>query len=222
MAATTWQFVEFTLRMAGLAMLLILVPGTLTAWLLARFEWRGKALVETFVSLPLVMPPVVTGLLLLQLFGRNGPLGSLLLEWLGIEVAFTWRAVVMALGVMSFPLLVRSVRSSIEATDPVYEQMARSLGAGRWRVFCTVTLPLARRGILAGMLLSFARALGDFGATVMVAGSIPGSTMTLSIGIYQMIQLGQDQQAWWLAACSASIAFAAVFAAEMCKPRQRS
>jgi len=174
----------------------------------------GKSLVETLVPLPLVLPPVVTGLLLLKLFGRRGPIGHWLYAHFALDVAFTWRAVALALAVMSFPLLVRVARSAIEEVNPSLEQMARTLGAGEWRVFFTITLPLARRGVLAGTLLAFARALGEFGATIMVAGNIPGVTTTLSTNIYQLVQLGEDQHAWMLAAVSLALAFGALWMSE--------
>ena len=168
-------------------------------------------MVETFVTLPLVLPPVVTGLLLLQLFGRRGPVGSWLHTTFGFEVVFTWRAVALALAVMSLPLFVRTVRTAFEEVDVKYEQLARTLGAGEWRVFFTITLPLARRGVLAGMLLAFARALGEFGATIMVAGNIPGRTTTLPVAIYQAVENGDDAHAWTLAGVAILIAFLAVF-----------
>ncbi len=214
MRAEEWQFISFTLRMAVAATLVILPPGLGLAWLLARRQWRGKALVETLVSLPLVLPPVVTGLALLKLFGRRGPLGHWLYDSLGVEVVFTWKAVMLALGVMALPLLVRAARTAFEEVDPLYEQLARTLGADEWRVFFTITLPLARRGVLAGALLAFARALGEFGATIMVAGNIPGQTTTLSVAIYQHVQLGQEDHAWALAAVAAGLAFLAVWASE--------
>lgn len=214
MLAEEWQFISFTLRMAVAATLVILPPGLGLAWLLARRQWRGKALVETLVSLPLVLPPVVTGLALLKLFGRRGPVGHWLYDSLGVEVVFTWKAVMLALGVMALPLLVRAARTAFEEVDPLYEQLARTLGAGEWRVFFTITLPLARRGVLAGALLAFARALGEFGATIMVAGNIPGQTTTLSVAIYQYVQLGQEDRAWALAAVAAGLAFLAVWASE--------
>ena len=135
-------------------------------------RWPGKAVVETLVTLPLVLPPVVTGLALLKLFGRRGPLGRWIHELFGIDVIFTWRAVVIALGVMALPLLVRAARAAFEEVDQRFEQIARTLGASEWRIFFTISLPLARRGVLGGTLLAFARALGEFGATIMVAGNI--------------------------------------------------
>jgi molybdate transport system permease protein len=214
MSGEDWQIVAFTVRTAGLATLLILPPGLLLAWALARFRWPGKSLVETVVALPLVMPPVATGLILLKLLGRRGPVGRLLHESLGIDVVFTWRAVVLAMAVMSFPLLVRSARVAFEGVPRRLEQIARTLGAREVRVFFTVTLPLALRGILGGSLLAFARALGEFGATILVAGSIPGRTTTLSVSIYQLVQLGQDEDAYRLMAVAVAVAFAAVWVSE--------
>jgi molybdate transport system permease protein len=215
-----WQVVGFTLRVAGLATLLILPPGLLVAWLLARFRWRGKSLVETIVVLPLVMPPVATGLILLQVVGRRGPIGRVLHDW-GWDVVFTWRAVVLAMAVMSFPLLVRAARVAFEGVPVRLEQIARTLGAGEVRVFTTVTLPLAARGILGGTLLAFARALGEFGATILVAGNIPGRTTTLSLGIYQLVQLGHDEQAYRLMLVAVVIAFGAVWWSEWFLRRER-
>ena len=214
MTREEWQFVAFTARMAAASTLLVLPAGLALAWCLARPRWPGKALVETFVSLPLVLPPVVTGLVLLRLFGRRGPLGHWLHEQFGLDVVFTWRAVVLALAVMSLPLLVRAARTAFEEVNPAFEQIARTLGAGEWRVFWSITLPLARRGVLGGALLAFARALGEFGATIMVAGNIPGQTTTLSVAIYQSVQLGQDAHNWTLAGISTALAFLALLASE--------
>jgi molybdate transport system permease protein len=214
MSAEEWQIVGLTVRTAGLATLLILPPGLLLAWLLARKSWRGKSLVETLVALPLVMPPVATGLILLKAVGRRGPIGSFLHETFGLDVVFTWRAVVLAMAVMAFPLLVRSARIAFEGVPHRLEQIARTLGARERRVFFTITLPLAARGILGGTLLAFARALGEFGATILVAGSIPGKTTTLSLAIYQLVQLGQDEDAFRLLTVSVVIAFAAVWLSE--------
>ncbi|MDE3067051.1 MAG: molybdate ABC transporter permease subunit [Verrucomicrobiota bacterium] len=211
MSHEDWQIIGFSARMALLSTLLIWPPGVALAWWLARAQSRGKALVETLVSLPLVMPPVLTGLVLLELFGRNGPFGHWLHERFGVDVVFTWRAVALALAVMSLPLLVWAAKSAIEEVNPALEQMAHTLGAGRWRVFFTITLPLARRGLAAGTLLAFARALGEFGATITVAGNIPGRTTTLAVSIYEQIQLGHDVHAWRLAGVSLALAFAALW-----------
>jgi molybdate transport system permease protein len=221
MSAEEWGFVEFTARMAALSTLLVFPVGLAIAWWLARARWRGKALVETLVSMPLVLPPVVTGLLLLKLFGRRGPIGHWLHDSFGLDVVFTWRAVVIALAVMSLPLFARTVRTAFEEVNPAFEELARTLGAGEWRVFLTITLPLAKRGILAGTMLSLARALGEFGATIMVAGNIPGQTTTLSIAIYEYVQLGQDAHAWVLAGVSAGLAFAAVWGSEALTRRRK-
>jgi molybdate transport system permease protein len=213
MTAAEWQIVRFTLGVSAFAIALIVPPGLLLAWLLARRDWPGKSLLETVVALPLVLPPVATGLLLLKAVGRRGPLGAWL-HALGFDLVFTWRGVVLAMAVMSFPLLVRGARSAFEEVDPRLEQMARTLGAGGLRIFLAVTLPLAARGILGGTLLAFARSIGEFGATIVVAGNIPGRTSTLSLAIYQLIQLGQDEDAFRLLAVAAVIAFAAVWAHE--------
>jgi molybdate transport system permease protein len=199
----------FTTLAAGAATLLMLAPGVGLAWVLARRRFPGKAIVETLVSLPLVVPPVATGLILLWVLGRRGPIGRPL-EAMGIEIVFTPRAVVIAMAVMGLPLLVRTARAGFEQVTRRYEQIAETLGAGPFRVFRTVTLPLASRNILAGALLGFSRALGEFGATIVVAGSIPGRTRTLAVGIYSYTETGQDRQAAMLLLVSVAIAFSAV------------
>lgn len=209
-----WQVVGFTFLMALWATLAILPIGVVLAWFLARKSWPGKSVVETLVALPLVMPPVATGLILLKLLGRKGPIGSFLNEHFDLEMVFTWRAVVIAMAVMSFPLLVRGARIAFEAVNPRLEQVAATLGASPLRVFATITLPLALRGIVAGSVLSFARALGEFGATILVAGNIPGRTTTLSVSIYSDIQLGHDSEAFRLLGVSVLLAFAAVWTSE--------
>lgn len=214
MSAAEWEILALTLRTAALATLLIVPPGLAVAWLLARYRWRGKSLVETLVALPLVMPPVATGLILLQLLGRRGPIGGWLHRVFDVDVVFTWRAVVAAMMVMSFPLLVRAARVAFEEVNPRFEQIARTLGASDARAFATITLPLAARGIVSGMLLAFARAIGEFGATILVAGNIPGRTTTLSVAIYNFVQLGRDADAFRLLAFSVVLAFAAVWIAE--------
>ena len=222
MTAEEYQIIAFSVAMAVLGTLLILPPGLALGWLLARKNWWGKSLVETLVAMPLVVPPVVTGLVLLRLFGRRGPLGSWLDRNFQADIVFTWKAVVLALAVMSLPLLVRIARAALEEVDPELEQMARTLGAPEWRVFLFVTLPLARRGIIAGLLLAFARALGEFGATIMVAGNIPGKTTTLSVAIYQHVQLGQDETVWKLAAISIGIAFVVLWLSERLQKKRRN
>lgn len=208
MNAEDWQAVWLTTWTAVVAVALILPPAMGMAWLLARREWRGKSLVETAVALPLVLPPVATGLVLLKLCGRRGPLGGWLHDWWGVDIAFTAAAVVLALGVMAFPLMVRSLRTAIEEVPVRLEEVARTLGRSPWNVFWTVTLPLARRGVAAGVVLSLARALGEFGATIMVAGFIEGQTSTLALSIYQHVQIGDDARAMRLVVVCAVIAFA--------------
>ena len=214
MTSAEWQIVWFTAWVSALSTLVILPFGLALAWALARRDWPGKSIVETLVSLPLVMPPVATGLILLKLFGRRGALGGFLHDRLDFDVIFTWRAVLLALSVMSLPLLVRSARGAFEEVNPRLEQIARTLGAGNWRVFFTITVPLAARGIIGGMLLAFARALGEFGATIMVAGSIPGKTQTISLAIFQNVQLGDDAHAYRLLGVSVVLAVAAVWCSE--------
>ena len=198
-----------TVSMAALATLVMLPPGIALAWLLARRRFPGRALLETLVSLPLVMPPVATGLMLVWLFGRRGPAGGLLAR-LGTDVLFTWRAIVIAMAVMGLPLLVRAARAGFEQVDRRYEEIAATLGASPIRVFLTISLPLAKRGVLAGALLGFSRALGEFGATIMVAGVLP-STRTIAVAIYSYTETGQDAAAAIMLAVSASIAFGALF-----------
>jgi molybdate transport system permease protein len=210
MSAETWGIARFTVLMALTATALVLPPAIAIGWLLARRNFRGKALVETIVSLPLVLPPVASGLLLLWLFGRRGPLGRAL-DAIGVEVIFTWKAVVIAMMVISFPLVARSVRAGIEQVDQRFEQIAATLGAGPLRILYSVTLPLASRGIIAGAILGFSRALGEFGATIMVAGAIPGRTQTLAVGIYTYVETGREEAAWVLLAISAALAFGAIY-----------
>ncbi len=199
----------FTLLAALGATAIMLPPGVALAWLLARRQFPGKAIVDTLASLPLVMPPVATGLILLYLFGRRGPIGAILEAW-GIEVVFTAKAVVLAMAVMGFPLLVRTARTGFEQVSPRYEQIAATLGAGPRRIFFTVTLPLAMRAVLAGALLAFSRALGEFGATILIAGSIPGRTRTLALAIFSETQVGRDDRAAVLLVVTVVFAFAAV------------
>lgn len=221
MTVEEYRIVAFSVAMAMLGTCVILPPGVALGWLLARKQWRGKSFIETLIALPLVLPPVVTGLVLLRLFGRRGPLGEWLDRTFQTDIIFTWKAVLLALSVTSLPFVVRNARTAIEQVSPELEQMARTLGASERRVFLFITLPLAKRGILAGCLLAFARALGEFGATIMVAGNIPGKTTTLSVAIYQNVQLGQDDTVWKLAAISASIAFVVLLLSEMLLKRKR-
>ena len=214
LTADEWQVVEFSVRVAALSTALIVPPSLALAWLLARRRWPGKTIVETLVSLPLVMPPVATGLILLRILGRRGPVGGWLHRVFDFDVAFTPRGVIAAMMVMSSPLLVRAARVAFEEVNPRYEQVASTLGARPMRVFLSITLPLALRGVIGGMLLAFARALGEFGATILVAGNIPGRTTTLSSAIFNAVELGRDDVAMRLLAVSVLVAFVAVWAAE--------
>jgi molybdate transport system permease protein len=220
MTGEAWQIVFFTIKISAFSTLLILPPGIAIAWLIARRDWPGKAVVETAVMLPLFVPPVATGLLLLMLLGRKGPLGSTL-SGLGLEIVFTWRAVVIACAVMSFPLLVRTAQTAFQEVDTRFEDIARTLGANEWRVFGTISLPLAARGIVAGAVLAFARAMGEFGATAVVAGMIPHKTMTISLSIYQHVQLGQDAAALPLLLVSIAVVFVTVLCGQMISMRKR-
>jgi molybdate transport system permease protein len=213
MSAAEWRIIAFTLQVAALSTLVIAPLALGVAWLLARYRWPGKSVVETLVMLPLVMPPVATGLILLKLLGRRSSVGGLL-DRAGVEVIFTWRAVVAAMMVMSFPLLVRGCRVAFEEINVRLEQVAKTLGASDARVFFTISLPLARRGIVGGLVLAFARAIGEFGATIIVAGNIPGRTQTLALAIYERVQLGHDTEAYRLLAVAVLIAFAALWTSE--------
>jgi molybdate transport system permease protein len=205
-----WHITWFTLACALGATLLTLPPGIAIAWLLARRRFAGRTVVETLVSLPLVMPPVATGLILLMLFARRGPLGSLL-EAAGVDVVFTWKAVVIAMAIMGLPLLIRTASAGFEHVDRRYEHVAATLGASPARVFFTISLPLAWPSVMAGAVLAFARALGEFGATIVVAGSIPGATRTLAVAIYSYTETGQDSRAFALLGVSVALAFAALW-----------
>ena len=206
----------------GFASTLVILPfGLALAWLFARKEWPLKSVVETIVLLPLVMPPVSTGLILLKIFGRRSPIG----EWLydrGIEIVFNWKGVLIAMAVMSFPLLVRSVRTSFSEVNPRLEQIAATLGASGWRIFVVITIPLAYKGIIAGALLAFSRALGEFGATILLAGNIPGRTQTLSLAIFNFVQTGKDREAYVLLGITVILAFTFVWCSEwLLRPGRR-
>lgn len=211
-----WQAIHLSLRVATVAMLASLPLAILVAWLLARGRFPGRAVLDGIVHLPLVMPPVVTGYLLLLAFGRRGPIGAFLENTFGIVLAFRWTGAALAAAIMGFPLLVRAVRLSIEAIDPGLEQAAATLGANRVIVFLSVSLPLMLPGILAGSVLSFARALGEFGATITFVGNIPGVTQTIPTAIYTYTQVpGGETAALRLTAIAIAIAFAALLLSEL-------
>src|SRR4051812_30093656 len=204
-----------SLRVAAVATLVATPGGIAVAWFLARREFWGKPAVDALVHLPLVLPPVVTGYLLLLTFGRRGMMGAWIADHLGIVFAFRWTGAALAGGIMAFPLLVRPIRLSIEAVDRRLEQAASTLGAAPWRVFASVTLPLALPGVLAGMVLGFAKAIGEFGATITFVSNIPGETQTISSAVYSLIQTPDgDAAAMRLVIVSIVIAMGALIASE--------
>ena len=210
-----WTAIHLSLRIAVVATVVALPFGIAVAWLLARKDFWGKALLDGLVHLPLVLPPVVTGYLLLISFGRRGPIGAFLADNFGIVFSFRWTGAALACGVMAFPLLVRAIRLSFEAIDRRLEDAAATLGANRFRAFLTVTLPLALPGIIAGMVLCFAKALGEFGATITFVSNIPGETQTISAAIYTLTQVpGGDAAAFRLVVVAIVIALAALIASE--------
>jgi molybdate transport system permease protein len=210
-----WTAVQLSLRVAAVSTLVALPFGIAIATLLARKEFWGKALLDAIVHLPLVMPPVVTGYLLLISLGRRAPIGAFLADHFGIVFSFRWTGAALACGVMAFPLMVRAIRLSIEAIDRRLEDAAATLGANPIWTFVTVTLPLALPGVIAGMMLAFARALGEFGATITFVSNIPGETQTISAAIYTLTQVpGGDADALKLVIVSIIISFAALLASE--------
>lgn len=199
-----------------------LVPGVFVAWLLARKRFPGHGLLNGIVHLPLVLPPVVVGYVLLLMLGRNGPLGSVLHAWFGWTFAFTWQGAAVASAVVAFPLLVRSIRLGLEMVDRRLETAARTLGAGRFDVFCSITLPLVLPGIVTGCVLAFARSIGEFGATITFVSNIPGVTQTLPLALYTAVQTpGGDGVALRLVVISCILAFAALAASEILARRVR-
>ena len=211
-----WTAVLLSLRVASWATLLSLPFGILVAVLLARGRFWGRELLNGLVHLPLIMPPVVTGYLLLLLFGRRGPIGSFLDQTFGIVLAFRWTGAALACAIMAFPLMVRAIRLAVEAVDPKLEEAAGTLGANRLWTFAVVTLPLILPGIIAGSILSFAKAMGEFGATITFVSNIPGETQTIPSAIYALIQVpGGEAGALRLAAVSIAIAMAALLASEV-------
>lgn len=208
-----------TLRIAAIATLAMTPFALAAGWALARWRSRARAIVDTVLSLPLVLPPTAVGLLLLGLLRRPGPLGNLL-DRAGIDVLFTWKAVALATAVMSFPLFVRPVRDAFAEIDPRLLALARSLGRSPAAVFATVALPIAWRGIVTGLVLAFSRALGEFGATILVAGNIPGRTQTLALAIFHRTQIGQDAAAMRLVLLTVLLAFAAIWTTELLSRRR--
>ncbi len=190
-----WAPLGLTLKVATLATLAALVGGLAAAYALKRWRFPGRELVDAVCTLPLVMPPTVLGYYLLVLIGRRSVIGQWLQETFGITLMFTWQGAVLAAAVVAFPMVFKSARAALEGVGPAYEDAARTLGHGEWHVFWHVSLPLALRGVLAGAMLAFARAMGEFGATLMVAGNLPGRTQTLSLAVYSAVQAGEDGRA---------------------------
>lgn len=211
-----WTAVRLSLWVALIATAMSLPPGILVALALARGRFWGRQLLNGLVHLPLILPPVVTGYLLLLTFGRRGPVGGFLEEHLGLVFAFRWTGAALAAAIMAFPLLVRAIRLAIEAVDPRLEEAAATLGAPRIWVFLTVTLPLILPGVVAGAVLGFAKAMGEFGATITFVSNIPGETQTVPTAIYAFLQVpGGEAQAWRLVILSVALAMGALFASEL-------
>ena len=221
MDSSIWITLALTLKVAAWATGINLVLGVTVAWLLARRQFLGRELVDAVLTLPLVLPPTVLGYYLLVVIGKRGWLGQWLQERFDINLIFTWQGAVIAATLVAFPLILKSARTAFEAVDPQLEQAARVLGMGEWAVFFRVTVPMAWPGILAGTLLVFARSLGEFGATLMVAGSIPGRTQTLSIAVYEAVQAGQDDTANLLVVITSITCIAMLLAAGRFGPARR-
>ncbi len=208
-----WIALMLTLKVAGWATAINLVLGIGVGYAMARWRFMGRELADALLTLPMVMPPTVLGYYLLVLIGTHGPIGAWLAQHFGIRLVFTWQAAVIAATVVSFPLVFKSARAAFETVDPQLEDAARLLGISEAAVFFRVSLPLAWRGVLAGLLLSFARATGEFGATLMVAGSIPGKTQTLSIAVYEAVQAADDDTANFLVLVTSIVCIAVLLAA---------
>ena len=215
---SAWVALALSLKVAGFATAINLVLGVAVGFLLARTRFPGRDLLDTVLTLPLVMPPTVLGYYLLVLIGRRGWLGGWLHDQFGINLIFTWQGAVLAATIVAFPLVFKPARAAFEAVDGQLEQAARVLGVSEFSLFLRVTLPLAWRGILAGLLLGFARAMGEFGATLMVAGSIPGRTQTLSVAVYEAVQAGQDHTANVLVLITSVVCIAVLLAAGKLAP----
>ena len=216
-----WSALRLSLHVALAAALFGLPFAVVAAYVLARFQFFGKSIVEILVDLPLVLPPVVTGYVLLVILSPHGAIGSALMKWLGIEIVFTWLGAALASAVVGFPLMVRAVRLAFLAVDPRLEMAARSLGASRLGAFFSVALPMARQGVIAGFMLAFARSLGEFGATIMVAGNIEGKTRTIPLAIYTLANTPDGMEATWrLVGLSVLLAFAALAVSEWLQRRR--
>ena len=220
MTEAIWITLALTLKVAAWATAINLVLGVAAGWLLARRRFAGREFVDAVLTLPLVLPPTVLGYYLLVVIGQRGWLGGWLQQTFGIGLIFTWQGAVIAATIVAFPLVLKAARTAFEAIDPQLENAARVLGLSEWALFCRVTLPLAWPGILAGTLLVFARSLGEFGASLMVAGSIPGKTQTLSVAVYEAVQAGQDDTANLLVAITSITCIVVLLAAGRLAPRR--
>ncbi|MDP6454769.1 MAG: molybdate ABC transporter permease subunit [SAR202 cluster bacterium] len=216
------SLIRLTLQIALVATAINLPVAIGLSWLIVKRRVRGSFLLDVLVSLPLALPPVVSGYFLLLLLGREGPVGSLMRDLLGVDIVFTWVAAALASAVVSFPLMARGVMTAMEGVDERLERSARSLGAGPLRVALTITLPLAYRGIMAGVLLGFVRALSEFGATIVVAGNIPGRTQTLPLAIFEKVQLGRDADALRLVGVSIALAVATILVHNLLLSRSKT
>ena len=205
---------SLSIKVALLSLVIMFPVGLLVGWLLAKRTFPGKAFLNTLVMSPLVLPPIVSGYLLLILFGRNGPIGGFIYRVFEIEIVFSQTAVVVAISIISFPLLVRGIITGMEAVPIELENAARTLGASPIKVFWTITLPLAYRGVIGGTILGFSKSLGEFGATIMVAGNIPGKTQTMALAIFSAVHLGEDASVYRLVFISTVVAFVALWLTE--------
>ncbi|MEC5342088.1 molybdate ABC transporter permease subunit [Brenneria populi] len=210
-----WQAVELSLKVSLAAVVCSLPVGILMAWILVRFRFPGKSLLDSIIHLPLVLPPVVIGYLLLVAMGRRGVIGAWLYEWFGFSFSFSWRGAALASAIVAFPLMVRAIRLSLEAVDTRLEQAARTLGASPWRVFFTITLPLSFPGIVVGTVLAFARSLGEFGATITFVSNIPGETRTIPLAMYTLIETpGAEADAARLCAIAIALSLVSLLLSE--------
>jgi molybdate transport system permease protein len=206
-----WESLKLSLLVVSCATIIIGIVGLICAFFLSKYEFRGKELLDAILTMPLVLPPTVTGYYLIVLLGRRGILGSYIYDWTDWTLTFTWQGAVVAAVVVSLPLMIKSARASIESVNPDYEIASYTLGKNRLETFWRITLPLAKRGIFAGLILSFARALGEFGATLMIAGNISGKTQTMPLAIYEAVAAGDDRQAQILALILTAISITAIY-----------
>ncbi len=218
-----WQAVFLSLKVSGLSVVCSLPLGILMAWILVRCRFPGKSLLDSVIHLPLVLPPVVVGYLLLVVMGRRGVVGQWLYDWFGFSFSFSWHGAVLASAVVAFPLMVRAIRQSLEAVDPKLELAARTLGASPWRVFFTITLPLSVPGVIVGVVLAFARSLGEFGATITFVSNIPGETRTIPLAMYTLIETpGAESAAARLCVLAILLSLAALLISDWLAKRSRT